>query len=390
MKYPLIFTRAFLATITIFLTVQVAGSTDCTPTGTHLNDTTTGQCAINEQVSIVLTKKGHWNISWPDGHFDSWTVTGTGRCTWNRECGFHFGTGVTNCWPLFHPPATTSAGVFSIRVDNQMTVPESRTCPDGITQARDVFCEITGITVFEKPHTCSSGGGGGESDECTQVGMPCSGGAACCDPNENWCNRNTDLCEDCPGQLVDGICTETPIVVDVLGNGFSFTNLASGVTFDLNADGTAEHLSWTSTGSDDAWIALDRNGNGTIDDGIELFGEFTPQPVPPVGQRKNGFIALREYDKPANGGNNDGVVSSADSVFSLLRLWQDLNHNGVSEVSELFSLKDVGLKTIELDYRLSKKADEHGNQFRYRAKVKDKKGAQLGRWAWDVLLIAEP
>ncbi len=222
---------------------------------------------------------------------------------------------------------------------------------------------------------------------CLGNGSTCGGSSDCC---SEWCHPYWNTCETCPGQLFNGFCTETPIVIDVLGNGFNLTNLANGVTFDLNADGTAEHLSWTSAGSDDAWLALDRNGNGTIDNGIELFGEFTPQPDPPAGQRKNGFIALREYDKPANGGNNDGVIGSADSVFLSLRLWQDLNHNGRSEIAELFSLQGLGLKTIELDYKLSKKKDEHGNQFRYRAKVKDKKGAQAGRWAWDVFLVASP
>ena len=236
----------------------------------------------------------------------------------------------------------------------------------------------------------------GASEVCEDgIDNDCSGGDASCPPTLcNWCYTDWD-CDSGGCPTMNYWCDPnlmscqplTPILIDVNGNGFNLTDAAGGVQFDLNANGVLDSISWTSAGSDDAWLVLDRNNNGVIDNGTELFGNYSAQPSPPPGEEKNGFLALAEYDKMANGGNGNGRIGPGDAVYSQLRLWQDINHNGVSDASELRTLQDVGLRTIDLDYKQSRRFDEHGNWFKYRAKVRDSRGAQLGRWAWDVVLL---
>jgi hypothetical protein len=175
----------------------------------------------------------------------------------------------------------------------------------------------------------------------------------------------------------------SPIIIDLSGNGFALTSATNGVMFDIGATGTPLRISWTAPGAANAFLVLDRNGNGVIDNGTELFGNITPQPA---SAHPNGFLALAQYDA-----NGDGVIDASDPVYSQLRLWIDANHDGISQPEELHTLPEMGVVSISLDYSLSMRIDEFGNVFRYKAKVNAGQAgtSDVGKKAYDVFFVSQ-
>lgn len=191
---------------------------------------------------------------------------------------------------------------------------------------------------------------------------------------------------DCPCDSQGGpkSCAENdPIVVSLGDHRYRLTDRAGGVEFDLGDNGVSTSVPWTHPDSDEAFLFLDRNENGTIDNGSELFGDVTPQHS---SDEPNGFLALAVFDDVLSGGTEDGRISAADAIFPRLGLWRDANHNGVSEPSELMTLAEAGLDWIDLDYKTSERVDRYGNRFRFRAQSGWASGRV--RTIWNVYLVA--
>jgi len=189
----------------------------------------------------------------------------------------------------------------------------------------------------------------------------------------------------CDPEADPAFCAQNdPIIISLSDRRYWLTDLENGVNFDLGDTGVAAQVPWTDSRSDEAFLVLDRDGNGTIDSGRELFGDVTPQHV---SDSPNGFLALALFDDSLSGGNEDGRISTADQIFSELGLWHDANHNGLSEIGEIVSLQEAGLDWIDLDYVESSRVDRHGNRFRYRSRSGWASGET--KQVWNVYLVAQ-
>ena len=153
-----------------------------------------------------------------------------------------------------------------------------------------------------------------------------------------------------------------PLIIDLGDSGIVLHSLENGVYFDLDNNGFAERTAWIDI--EDGFLALDRNNNGTIDNGGELFGDQVK--LSDGSKSSSGFEALKELD-----GNEDDVIDENDETYEKLRVWIDSNHNGKSESNELKTLDDLGVISISLEHEeISYIDEETGTRIAERADVK--------------------
>jgi hypothetical protein len=166
----------------------------------------------------------------------------------------------------------------------------------------------------------------------------------------------------CEGRILNIADDCSPIVFNFESGDYRLTGRNSPVLFDMRGNGHPQLMGWTAAGADEAFLWLDRNHNGKVTSGAELFGNFTP-----LKNRRmaiNGFEALAEFDA-----NHDGVIDDLDPIWPQLMLWRDLNHNGISEPNEMSRLDNSDVTAIDLHDHWTGKHDRWGNTFRYKSLV---------------------
>lgn len=177
-----------------------------------------------------------------------------------------------------------------------------------------------------------------------------------------------------PFSSVWAVCS--PIVIDLGNDGIDLGAAGVGVYFDVNGDYMPDHVQWVRPRGDEAFLAFDRNANGVIDNGTELFGVGTPMALE-GGSAPNGFVGLAQYDQPAMGGNDDGVITNADAIWRRLSLWHDANADGISTRTEMMTLQAAGIRVLETIPKLRKYRDAAGNIIPYWARATGAGSKQL-------------
>lgn len=174
--------------------------------------------------------------------------------------------------------------------------------------------------------------------------------------------------DDIPCLLPVPECNEEqePLIIDLGQDGIHLGAPGIGIEFDFFGDGSKVATQWVAPYGNEAFLALDANQNGQIDNGSELFGRGIL--IGSDTRARHGFEELAQYDIIFNGGNFDGVIDQQDAVWQKLLLWNDLNADGISTPDELTPLHQSDITELQLNAKENARLDPAGNALRF--------------WAW--------
>jgi Ca2+-binding RTX toxin-like protein len=186
-------------------------------------------------------------------------------------------------------------------------------------------------------------------------------------PCPKTCMCGGAMCNPCeckgppppPPPTITQVLRVDPLIIDLNRDG-KVSTTQEKVYFDLDANGIAERVSWAVPG--DGFLVLDRDGDGKITSGLELFGDNTVMSNGKVAV--SGFEALADLDS-----NGDGIIDALDAVYAQLRVWADKDGDGVFGNGEFYTLEELGIEFIDLRYTEENTTDENGNQIVRTGKV---------------------